>query len=379
LVVGFTLIMPAVGWFYLGQHNSRDGQFPPFALLGSLLRLATYGAATLLGGLPEYVESAWRGPLTAGLVCLLLALAMLMATRWQQISHPAGRWLLLTCGAAPPIGLLGLGLAFDAVPIELRYLAFATPFFGLLLAGAIGSLDGRTARTVAASVLLVQCLALAGLMVRPETMQPARATARTVAELANGGPVLVPFGNDGVGIVGAFAREAPPALRLLVIRRDTPPEAIRSRLAHFRRVTLARLEQDADSRRTVHQLAALFPDACWRRTADRFNVTSYERTCEGAQDVFRGLHTREGRSAGRDATAAPWRVGTAAAATAWQSADPCDLAPDGSDTREALYRDLPGPARLWVLAETCGDAGPCALCQGRDGEGHDRADGLPPS
>ena len=39
--------------------------------------------------------------------------------------------------AAPPLGLLLLGFVFDNAPIELRYLAFATPFIGLLLAAAL--------------------------------------------------------------------------------------------------------------------------------------------------------------------------------------------------------------------------------------------------
>ena len=54
-------------------------------------------------------------------------------------------------------------------------------------------------------------------MTRPETMQPARATAIAAASLVGDGVVLLPHGNDGVGIVGAFAVEAPPALRLLVV------------------------------------------------------------------------------------------------------------------------------------------------------------------
>ena len=115
--------------------------------------------------------------------------------------------------AAPPIGLLLLGFTFDNAPIELRYLAFATPFIGLLLAAALP-------RHIRHAVLAVQAIALLGLMTRPETMQPARATAIAAASLAGDGVVLLPRGNDGVGIVGAFAVEAPPTLRLLVIGRD---------------------------------------------------------------------------------------------------------------------------------------------------------------
>ena len=66
-------------------------------------------------------------------------------------------------------------------------------------------------------------------MTRPETMQPARATAVAAASLVDGGVVLLPHGNDGVGIVGAFAIESPPTLRLLVIDHDESPAEIRAR------------------------------------------------------------------------------------------------------------------------------------------------------
>ena len=131
--------------------------------------------------------------------------------------------------AAPPIGLLLLGFAFDNTPIELRYLAFATPFIGLLLAAALP-------RHIRHAVLAVQAIALLGLMTRPETMQPARATAIAAASLVGDGVVLLPHGNDGVGIVGAFAVEAPPALRLLVIGRDASPAQIRARASGYPRV-----------------------------------------------------------------------------------------------------------------------------------------------
>jgi len=39
--------------------------------------------------------------------------------------------------------------------------------------------------------------------------------------------VLLPHGNDGVGIVGAFAVEAPPTMRLLVIGREACAATIR--------------------------------------------------------------------------------------------------------------------------------------------------------
>jgi hypothetical protein len=51
---------------------------------------------------------------------------------------------------APPVGLLLLDVIFNSTPIELRYLAFATPFPGLLLAGALASLPHRGASAWAA-------------------------------------------------------------------------------------------------------------------------------------------------------------------------------------------------------------------------------------
>ncbi len=53
-------------------------------------------------------------------------------------------------------------------------------------------------------------------------MQPARAAAAEAASLAGGGIVLLPRGNDGVGIAGAFGIEAPPALPLLLVRPGDP-------------------------------------------------------------------------------------------------------------------------------------------------------------
>ena len=137
--------------------------------------------------------------------------------------------------AAPPLGLLLLGLVFDSTPIELRYLAFATPFVGLLLAGAFATLPRRAGRMSCGLVLAIQIMSLAGLMTRPETMQPARATAMAAAALVGDGVVLLPHGNDGVGIVGAFAIEAPPTLRLLVVGKDASAAQIRARAERFDR------------------------------------------------------------------------------------------------------------------------------------------------
>jgi hypothetical protein len=173
---------------------------------------------------------------------------------------------------APPIGLFLLGLVFDNTPIELRYLAFATPFIGLLLAAALP-------RCIRHAVMAVQAMALLGLMFRPETMQPARATAMVAAALVGDGVVLLPSGNDGVGIVGAFAVEAPPTLRLLVIARDATPATIRARVSNHPRVVLVLFGQDAASRATLPVMRQAFTDPCWRMAGEGFKVLAFDRIC----------------------------------------------------------------------------------------------------
>jgi hypothetical protein len=216
---------------------------------------------------------------TGVLAVLLVALVVHVVRQWRGIATPDLRRLLVMAAAAPPLGLLLLGFAFDNTPIELRYLAFATPFVGLLLAGMFATLPRRTGRALCGLVLAVQAVSLVGLVTRPETMQPARATAVAAAALAGEGVVLLPRGNDGVGIVGGFAIEAPPAMRLLVIGRDVTPDAIRVRAARYSRVVLALLGQDADSRATLPAMRAAFDDPCWRAVGAAFNTLAYERIC----------------------------------------------------------------------------------------------------
>jgi hypothetical protein len=91
--------------------------------------------------------------------------------------------------------------------------------------------------------------------------------------------VLLPHGNDGVGIVGAFAIESPATLRLLIVTRDTSPARIRALARRFPRVVLALLGQDADSRATLSNMRQAFADPCWRKAGEGFNVLAFERTC----------------------------------------------------------------------------------------------------
>lgn len=276
---GFAALLPADLWFFLAQRNSRVGQFPPFHLLPGLARLGRYAAANVFGGLPLYATGLARTALGGGLVLLLLALVALIAARWRRIGRPETRALLALAALAPPAGLIALGVVFDNTPIELRYIAFATPFFALLLAGALASLAPPRRTALLALVLAIQAVALVGLARMPQTMQPqAQATREATALAGRDGLVLLPFGNDGVGVVGAVVQSAPDWLRLLVVPRDTPPAAIRARTGDAPVVVLALLGVDADSRATVPQMEAAFRNQpCWRQTARAPDAVAFAR------------------------------------------------------------------------------------------------------
>ncbi|MEO8713731.1 MAG: glycosyltransferase family 39 protein [Acetobacteraceae bacterium] len=261
---GFAAFLPADLWFFLAQRASRAGQFPPFRLAPSLARLAKYGTASLFGGLPMYVGGSARVVVGALVGGLAVGLAGLLVWRWRAVGSEA-RWLLLACAAATPLGLLALGAAFGNTPIELRYLCFATPFAALLLAGALAA--GRGRRIAGGGVVAVQAMAIAGLILRPETMQPAREAARTAASLAGADAVVVlPRGNDGVGVVGPFLAELPNRTRVLLVGANEDPSALRARLPPGP-VVLALLGQDADSLAASDTIRAAFPAGCWQPTA----------------------------------------------------------------------------------------------------------------
>ncbi len=227
-VLGFALCLPLDLWFFLAQRNSRLGQFQPFNLAGGLHRLLTYSAANLVGGLPLYAAEPVRPLATIALGLLLVGLFILTIRCRHHIGMPHARSLLTAAMLALPIGLLLLGFVFNTTPIELRYLAFAVPYAVLLLAGALAGLPLRPRFGITALIILVQASALAGLCTRAETMQPARAAAAAVTRLAGNGLVLLPRGNDGVGIVGSFAIEVPPDLQLVlaaIIHQVSPTAA----------------------------------------------------------------------------------------------------------------------------------------------------------
>jgi hypothetical protein len=260
-------------WCFAAQHGSRAGQFPPFALIPSLIRLAAYQVAAIFGGLPLYWDGSQR-VVVAAIVALttlaLLAQAVmgLHSTALRPVRGCSVQLLLLSVAAAPAIGLLLLGFVFDNAPIEFRYLCFGLPFLALL---ASGPGFGRS------SILLVQAAGIVGLLLAPRTMQPAREAAREAIPFSADALALLPAGNDGVGIVGAFGIEAPPGLMLSLIR---PGQAIVIPLA-LHRVIVMLLGQDQDSRSVLPTMSAALTSPNWCRIATGSNLEVYERLQSG--------------------------------------------------------------------------------------------------
>lgn len=277
--VGFVCILPLDLFFFLAQRGNRVGQFPPFRLLPSLARLGKYASANVFGGLPLYVGRV-PGLLLGGvLVLALLTLFALITLRWRRIAGGEMRVLLVMAALATPIGLLLLGFVFNNTPIELRYIAFATPFFAVLLAGAFASLPHPAGVAALLALLCVQALSLAGLMTRPETMQPQAQAAREARTLATDGSlVLVPYGNDGVGVLAAFVSESPDAMRIQRVDAAESAAAINAAASHASRVVLVLLGLDADSRAVLPVMQRAFnDDACWKRAGTGFDVVAFDR------------------------------------------------------------------------------------------------------
>jgi hypothetical protein len=265
-------------WFFAAQHGARPGQFPPFSVWRSVSELGKFQTAAVFGGLPLYVDGVGRIAVGAvvGLVCLWLVLCVVRAR--PSCAGLAVR-VVLAGSVATPIGLLLLGAVFDNTPIELRYFSFGLPFVALLVAWAAGRSGGKGGRRhIIPLVLGIQTASIAGLLFSPRTMQPYRAAATEAVRLAGDGIVLLPRGNDGVGIVGAFGIEAPPALPILLLR---PTDPIAARVAPYHRVLLAVLARDRDSAATIAVARATLGPPHWRRVAIGSDVEAYERTGAG--------------------------------------------------------------------------------------------------
>jgi hypothetical protein len=263
-------------WFFAAQHATRPDQFPAFAIWPSLLRLGKYQMAAVFGGLPLYADGIGR-TVVGGVVGVLAIGLMVRVVRARPLNAGAPARLLLAASVASPIGLLLLGVVFDNTPIELRYLSFGLPFIALLVAWASRPGESRVS-VLLPVVATVQLASIIGLLLSPRTMQPGRATATDAARLVGDGIVVLPKGNDGVGIVGAFGIEAPPFLRVLLAR---PGTSIAGRIVPYRRVVLALLSQDRDSIAIIPELHALLVPPNWRLVAIGSNLEVYERTGKG--------------------------------------------------------------------------------------------------
>ena len=143
----------------------------------------------------------------------------------------------------------------------------------------LSHLDTKTNHhTLQTIILTLQTAGILGLLLAPKTMQPARAAAAQAARFADNAIALLPAGNDGVGIVGAFAIEAPPTLNLLLVHPTDPPISMPEQ---YNRVILCLLAQDHDSTAALPILRAAVSAPNWRRIAIGSNLEVYERTDPG--------------------------------------------------------------------------------------------------
>jgi hypothetical protein len=307
-----------------------------------------YQVANIFGGLPLYLGGRARIIASTFVASLTLALLVtgaraLLANRRLAGSRPIR--LLFGASVAPPAGLLLLGALFNNTPIELRYLSFGVPFIALLIAWATSPDPGFASgyrRTLLTAVASAQIASILGLLFASATMQPARATAKAAGRLSRNALIILPRGNDGVGIVGAFGLEAAPEMPLLLVRPTDSAALIRAHTHGYRRVVLALIGQDRDSIASLPLMRAAFAASDWRRVATGFNVEAYERLGEGGGgDVLREFYPGACPRAGWLDPAAAWWVGSALAAAARQSADACDVALGGANAGETLHGDLP--------------------------------------
>ncbi len=217
--------------YFWVQRNSRPGQFVAFSPAHALALLARDFGAALFGGLPVY--AAPHGQAVAAALALL-GLACLIYTLKYRGEH---RLLLALAVLAPPCGLLALGLVFGNTPIEIRYLTFSLPYLALLLAAALP-------RGLLWAVLGVQGCAILGLALAHATMQPQVLAARQASALAPPGAViLVPFGNDGVGVPGPFIAALPGWARVELLHTGQMPD-----FTGVRELVVAKISVDSASR-----------------------------------------------------------------------------------------------------------------------------------
>jgi hypothetical protein len=258
--LGLSLFLPADYYMYAAQAASRAGQFAP-ATPAAIITLARDAGAALFGGLPLYAGAA------APLIAAALAVLLCGAARSAACGTGARTGLLLAATAATPAGLLALGLIFHTTPIEIRYLAFSLPPAALLLSTAAP--HWRTA------LLAAQAAAVAGLAFAPQTMQPQQRAATATRAFSRENPlILVPYGNDGVGIPAQFMQGAAPAARVVLLRGHLPD------LSAEPHILLATIAIDAISRAETAAAAQKFAaDPCYRITSRTSLITAISNTC----------------------------------------------------------------------------------------------------
>jgi 4-amino-4-deoxy-L-arabinose transferase-like glycosyltransferase len=268
-------------YVFVAQRASRIGQFEPFAWA----RLpATFGRAVggaLLGGLPLYFDGVPRVGAIVLPAMLLGAMLAVPVLYWRRTEPRDARDLWAMAALAAPLGLVAMGLASGSMPAEIRYLSFALPPFALLLAAALRSMGGGL--VLRCLVLAVQTLSVTGLILRPETMQPEGTAARAAARAAGpNGLVLLPRGNDGVGVVAAFATAAPDGLRIALLEPDTALAVLRRAVASEERLVVVLFAVDRDSRSVSAEIKAATAAACRYpagTSGTELLIVSYSRSC----------------------------------------------------------------------------------------------------
>lgn len=263
-MLGFAVFLPSLIFFFLAQHSSRPGQFQRFAPMHALALLAKDFGAAIFGGLPLY--AGHEDGIVAAILLLLTAIcARFIVKNWEPKLSLFALIVLFV-----PAGLFALGLLFNTTPIEIRYLAFAMPFIALLVAQTLPAGWRHV-------LLAVQAAGIAGLCLAPSTMQPQAIAAHQLSRLnLPSALVLLPFGNDGVGIPGPFIAAAPGNLRLQLIEPATP-----AAFPQEHNIILAAIRADAASRQTTNEmLEKLRADPCWSEQAVTLLLDSFIRTCK---------------------------------------------------------------------------------------------------
>jgi hypothetical protein len=257
---GFALFIPADLYFFLAQKSSRAGQFNPFSWPHALAALVKDSGAAVFGGLPVYAGRF--GPAVALALGLLLCACLFMSRQKRSPYRPLFCLLVM----APAAGLLALGLLFNNMPIEIRYLAFSLPFLALLLS--------PLTRLPFLLLLTAQAAGVLGLCLAPATMQPQALAARQAAAVP-AALVLLPYGNDGVGIPGPFIAAAPNIMRIQLLRAGAPPD-----ISAATTIALANIAIDAASRTATRDtLAQLRADPCLLEQQTTPLIKIFHREC----------------------------------------------------------------------------------------------------